>query len=190
MEITAAFLFLFNFVVIGTKCADFQCDVTYALKITSSVSGCEDFKNDFMDCTDLILGTEKGDVGNIAKLGGKVVTAADISCDFDCEVDIWKVLDMGNEYMYNMKVNFGSSLKDTDAPWYPVLKNLNITECPVPSNVFEMAELELSLDCVKDVLTHEFCGDYRIQFCFIDVTDKISCHTLDICIFEVEADDC
>lgn len=57
-------------------------------------------------------------------------------------------------------------------------------------NVFEIAELELSLESLKNVLTHDFCGDYRIQFCFMHITDKISCHTLDICIIEVEADNC
>lgn len=62
--------------------------VAYALKITSSILDCDNFKNDFMDCTDLILGTQQGDDGNMAKLGGKLVTAADIKCDFDVRLSI------------------------------------------------------------------------------------------------------
>ncbi|CAH0581469.1 unnamed protein product [Chrysodeixis includens] len=150
---------------------------------------CDNFENDVINCDELVLGSSKTDDGDgAAKLSGKIKTLKEISSDYEIDVDIWKQLDLANadEYMYNTRINFCDTLQNSDAPWYPILQKLNITGCPVEVSEFEVQDLTISLDSVKDVLCHEFCGNYRIQISFTHLTDKLSCHILEISIEECD----
>ncbi|KAJ8721369.1 hypothetical protein PYW07_002144 [Mythimna separata] len=178
-------LFLFTSVFLRTN-----CDVFYVPKITDRVFGCDNFDNDFLDCDGLKLGSEKGEEGDdAAKLSGSIVTSKDIESMYDVEIDIWKILDLADEYMYNTRVNFCSSLDNADAPWAPIVEKLNISGCPVPISTFEVHGLTISLDSMKDVMCHDFCGEYLIQMAFMDGADKISCHVIQICIVEENDED-
>ncbi|XP_075974826.1 uncharacterized protein LOC142975710 [Anticarsia gemmatalis] len=186
-----AYLFLFSFVFVGIHCDDDEEEtkVVYRPMITDSVFSCDGFENELLDCSGLVLGSKKGEDGDSAKLGGTIATNGELIKDYDIEIDIWKMLDIGDEYMYNIRANLCDSFDNTDTPWYPIIQALNISSCPVPIDVFEIAELTISLDCVKDVMCHEFTGEYRIQMSIMDVADKISCHTIEICIVEDEETD-
>ncbi|CAD0199946.1 unnamed protein product [Chrysodeixis includens] len=150
---------------------------------------CEDFENEVVNCDELVLGSSKTDDGDdAAKLSGKIKTFKEINTDYDIDVQIWKLLDLADadEFMYGCTINFCQSLEDEDAPWYPVLQKLNISSCPVEVTTFEVQGLTISLDSVKDVMCHDFCGNYRVQISFVHLTDKLSCHVLELAIEECD----
>ncbi|KAJ8730650.1 hypothetical protein PYW08_002063 [Mythimna loreyi] len=178
-------LFLIISLFLGTN-----GDVSYVPQITDSVFSCDDFDNDFLNCDDLKLDSQTDDDGeNSAKLSGSIVTSKEIDDSYDIEVDIWKVLDLVDEYMYTTRVNFCGSIKDTEAPWAPVFEMLNISSCPISPDIFEIEHLTVSLDSLKDVMCHDFCGEYLIQLALLDGTDKISCHVIQLCIVELNSED-
>ncbi|KAJ8730651.1 hypothetical protein PYW08_002064 [Mythimna loreyi] len=179
-------LFLLSSVFLGTN-----GDVTYVPKITDSVFSCEGFDNDMLNCDGLKLGSQKGDDGDdAAKLSGDIITHMEVNDMFDMEIDIWKMMmEDEKEFMTSTRANVCASLQDPDAPWAPIVEALNITGCPISPQTFTVEGMTVALDAMKDVLCHDFCGEYQVKLSFIKGNDKMSCHVIELCIVEESDED-
>ncbi|XP_021182313.3 uncharacterized protein LOC110370726 [Helicoverpa armigera] len=167
-----------------------NADVYYAPRITDSMLSCDGFDNDYLNCDGLLLGSLQGEEGDdAAKLSGSLVTLQEILPEHEVKIEVFKMADIKDEFMYECMFNLCDSLQNTDSPWWPVIEKLNVTECPVPMKTFEVDKLTISLEPFKDFMCHDFCGEYRIQISFMDVADTLSCHVLELCIVECEDDE-
>ncbi|CAH0714545.1 unnamed protein product, partial [Brenthis ino] len=184
IEVFLKFLFLIRFF----KCilADSE-DVYYVGEFTDDITDCEGFENNVFKCNDLTIGFIKGEEDGETGLGlsGQLDILAEIKDGYTICLKVWKLTDLGKEFMYTVSGNLCASLGDEDTPWWPLIKSLNTTKCPISENVYPVEEMVLTLGFAKDVLRHELCGYYVIELSILgDLEETLSCHMVPAQILE------
>ncbi|XP_072938598.1 uncharacterized protein [Epargyreus clarus] len=170
----------------------FFCDVClgddpyYVAEWSEVIRSCPDFENTNYSFDDLELGSASGsgdDEGGLT-LRGNLVILEDLKEAYVMDLQIFKCTGFGDEPMYSVEGDFCSSLKNTDTPWYPIVAKMNTSSCPIPKGEYSLDGLKISIDFAKDVLTHDFCGEYKAQMVMKDNIDMLSCHTLGLAVVE------
>ncbi|XP_052739369.1 uncharacterized protein LOC112058340 [Bicyclus anynana] len=111
----------------------------------------------------------------------------DFDEDYAVILNIWKDIGAGKQFMYNIEGNLCESMKRNDTPWYPLVQALH-TECPVKKGVYPVENLVMSLEFAKNVLNHEFCGDYIVEVSIGTIETPISCYEIGVAIEEVSCE--
>nr|XP_026501010.1 uncharacterized protein LOC113404354 [Vanessa tameamea] len=162
-------------------------DVYYVANFNDEVKDCDGFQNDFFKCNSLTVGITNGESDGEDSLGlsGRVDLLADITDEYSIDLKVWKETDLAKEFMYAVAGNLCGSLKKKDTPWWPLIQGLKATECPIKTAEYPIENMAMSLDFAKDVLRHEFVGDYEIQLSILDLTEtQLSCHIISVGITE------
>ncbi|XP_050346890.1 uncharacterized protein LOC126771176 [Nymphalis io] len=158
-------------------------DVYYVADFNDEIKDCDGFKNDMFKCDSLKVGTIDG--GDSLGLSGNLYVLADITDEYSVDLKVWKETDLAKEFMYTVAGNLCSSLHKKDTPWWPLVQSLNASECPIKKDDYPIDNMAMSLDFAKDVLRHEFVGDYEIQLSMLDLTEtQLSCHIISVGISE------
>ncbi|CAH2108478.1 unnamed protein product [Euphydryas editha] len=162
-------------------------DVYYVAEFTDEIRDCDDFENDVFKCNSLTVSHITGDGDEEGKLGlsGKLELLADIIDEYTIDLKVWKETDLSKEFMYAISGNICGTLKKEDTPWWPFVKSLNTSECPIKHGEYPVDNMVLSLDFARGVLRHEFVGEYIIELSIVDQLEKqLSCHILSAGISE------
>ncbi|XP_013177252.1 PREDICTED: uncharacterized protein LOC106124817 [Papilio xuthus] len=108
---------------------------------------------------------------------------------YKISIEVWKLMDVGKEFTFASVADVCDSLKSEEAPWYPLVVSMNVTDCPVPAKTYPIQDLLISLEFAKDFLCVEFCGEYEVILSVLNENDEqLSCYVLGISITEVEKD--
>lgn len=51
-------------------------------------------------------------------------------------VEIWKMTDIGKEFLYHIQGSICENLKNEAAPWYPMIQSMKIYDCPIATVSF------------------------------------------------------
>ncbi|XP_047991967.1 uncharacterized protein LOC125230737 [Leguminivora glycinivorella] len=116
-------------------------------------------------------------------LQGNIILSAEIEQGTMMNVEIWKMMDIGKEYLYHTQGDICGSLKDKNTPWYPMFEAMKISECPIPVKKYEIKDMIINLEHAKEMLTHEMCGDYVVRMSMTkgnDIAKKMSCQELEV----------
>ncbi|XP_046962500.1 uncharacterized protein LOC124531955 [Vanessa cardui] len=162
-------------------------DVYYVANFNDEVKDCDGFQNDFFKCNDLTVGIINGESDGEDSLGlsGRLDLLADIIDEYTIDLKVWKETDLAKEFMYTVSGNLCASLQKEDTPWWPLVQGLKATECPIKTGEYPIENMAMSLDFAKDVLRHEFVGDYEIELSILDLTEtQLSCHIISVGISE------
>ncbi|XP_045447357.1 uncharacterized protein LOC123655637 [Melitaea cinxia] len=157
-------------------------DVYYVAEFTDEIRDCDGFENNVFKCNSLtvsyIKGEEEEEEGKLG-LSGKLELLADITDEYSIDLKVWKQTDLAKEFMYAISGSICATLHKEDTPWWPLVKSLKSSECPIKQKEYPIDNMVLSLDFAKDVLRHEFVGEYEIQLSMIDqLENQLSCHIL------------
>ncbi|XP_061729892.1 uncharacterized protein LOC133534681 isoform X2 [Cydia pomonella] len=152
----------------------------YRAEFSEDVWPCADFNNEVMKCDPLELGIVEGKDGELG-LQGMIGLDAEIEDGTMMIVEIWKIMDIGKEYLYHAQGDICGSLKDTNTPWFPMVDAMKITECPIPVKQYEVKDMVINLEHTKEMLNHELCGSYLVQMSMsTSEMKKISCYELGV----------
>ncbi|XP_063619221.1 uncharacterized protein LOC134792027 [Cydia splendana] len=158
-------------------------DECYRAEFSEDVWPCADFENEVMKCDPLELGMVDGKEGELG-LQGMVGLDAEIEDGTVMNVEIWKIMDIGKEYLYHAQGDICASIKDTNTPWFPLIDAMKIEACPIPVKKYEVKDMVLNLEHTKEMLNHEMCGSYVARLRMTKEEDQISCHELGVSVTE------
>ncbi|XP_031770694.2 uncharacterized protein LOC116413828 [Galleria mellonella] len=176
------YILLFKFVY-------FVASSDVRLKIADDVVSCDDFDNDELE-VDLKLAQSKGCGPKLMGLSGVMRVMEELEDEHTVELSVYKDTEVGKEMLFTTKTNLCASIKDDNAPWFPVVEKMAITSCPIEIKDYPMQNILLDLnDCVNDMLTEENCGVYAIEIAVTAKGQKISCHMLAVEMYEYEGED-
>ncbi|XP_063543455.1 uncharacterized protein LOC134751585 [Cydia strobilella] len=156
-------------------------DECYRAEFSEDVWPCADFDNEVMKCDPLELGMVDGKEGELG-LQGMIGIDAEIENGTMMNIEIWKITDIGKEYLYHTQGEICGSLKDENTPWFPLIDAMKIKECPIAVKNYEVKNLVINLEYTKNILNHEMCGAYVARMFMTKEVDQISCHELGIFI--------
>ncbi|XP_047992187.1 uncharacterized protein LOC125230908 [Leguminivora glycinivorella] len=160
----------------------------YNVDFSGSVDSCGGFDNNVIQCETFELAPVDGKDGELG-LQGDIELSVEIEDGTMVKLEVWKISDMGNEYMYRAQGDICGSLKDENAPWFPVVAAMNISECPIPVKSYAVKDMTLDLKETKEMLTHDMCGDYMVMMMFTTKdNDDMSCHEIGVSISEYTCD--
>ncbi|XP_063619201.1 uncharacterized protein LOC134792013 isoform X1 [Cydia splendana] len=151
----------------------------YLAEFSDDVWPCADFDNKVMQCDPLELGMVEGKDGELG-LQGVIEVNSEIKEGTMMNVEIWKILDIGKEYLFHTQGDICSSLTDPNTPWFPMVDAMKIKECPIAVKKYEVKNMVINLEQTKEMLNHEVCGSYIMQLSMSIEMEKISCHELGI----------
>ncbi|XP_063365091.1 uncharacterized protein LOC134653622 [Cydia amplana] len=174
-EYIAVEILYFVVTLFGTTNGD-EC---YRAEFSEDVWPCADFDNKVMKCDPLELGIVEGKNGELG-LQGEIGLESVIEEGTMMNVEVWKIIDIGKEYLYHAQGDICGSLKDPNTPWFPMVDAMKIKECPIAVNKYEVKDMVINLEHTKKMLNHELCGSYVVQLSMSIELDKISCHELGV----------
>ncbi|XP_063619209.1 uncharacterized protein LOC134792013 isoform X2 [Cydia splendana] len=174
-EYIAVEILFFFITLFGTTKGD-EC---YLAEFSDDVWPCADFDNKVMQCDPLELGMVEGKDGELG-LQGVIEVNSEIKEGTMMNVEIWKILDIGKEYLFHTQGDICSSLTDPNTPWFPMVDAMKIKECPIAVKKYEVKNMVINLEQTKEMLNHEVCGSYIMQLSMSIEMEKISCHELGI----------
>ncbi|XP_030025376.1 uncharacterized protein LOC115443913 [Manduca sexta] len=169
-----------------------DCEVEYEAAFNEDICSCNNFDNKIVNFEGLKLsGSESGESDRQMSMKGIISLSKEIEEGNAVQIEIYKETDLGNkEFVNGARWDICQNLHNTDAPWYPLLECLGISECPILAKDYAIEELFISLDSVKNVMTHEFCGDYEVHLCLVDDLETLSCHIVNLAIVETLGENC
>ncbi|XP_041986661.1 uncharacterized protein LOC121738566 [Aricia agestis] len=171
------------FAIVQNTVADDDEDVCCAPRFVDGVKSCPDFENQGLNEKALVMGFQGEDSDGLV-MGGAFDVLMSIDDEYELEISVQKLTEVGKEYMYGAAANICGSMKEEDAPWSPVVKSVNITGCPIKEGVYPMSEVVLNLDFASSLMKHEFCGEYEIEVAVLKALDKVACFILSIEVYE------
>ncbi|XP_049868474.1 uncharacterized protein LOC126368493 [Pectinophora gossypiella] len=130
--------------------------------------------------------SDNEDEADCVKLDGSIEATQEIKDSHEIRIGANLITENGMEPVFSCMADVCSSMKDEDAPWYPILKYFETTSCPIEAKVYDVEGLKMELGCIDGILTPEFCGEYLIEIAITKGLDTVMCILMGAEIFEVE----
>ncbi|CAH2229080.1 jg3104 [Pararge aegeria aegeria] len=186
MEYVKLFVTIFIFYVSNISFAQLEDDNCYAAIFTEGTKDCDDFQNDIFICSlNIEIAPENDEGTNSMLLYGFMEVKEDLGEEYEVQLNVWKDIGTGLQFMYSIEGNLCDSLKRDDTPWKPMVEALKTSDCPVATGVYPVKNMTMSLDFAENVMNHEFCGDYLTKIIIMTLDKQISCYQLSIAVEEV-----
>ncbi|XP_068632931.1 uncharacterized protein [Battus philenor] len=164
-------------------------EIVYEAEFSEDFRSCKNFDNNHVNCDsfkiDLVDGNEdeEGGIG----LNGDLEVLQSVIEGYQMSIEAWKLMDVGKEFAFASVTDLCKNLKSEDAPWYPLVKSMNVSACPIPEKIYPITDLIISLDFAKDLLCFEFCGEYEVILSLLDEKEEtVTCYVVGISVTEVE----
>ncbi|CAH2076786.1 unnamed protein product, partial [Iphiclides podalirius] len=188
----AKVFFPLTFILFEAICTGIYGKIVYEAEFSEDFKSCKGFENKNIKCDSFKLGVVGGNEEEYSNLGvnGELEMLRSVENGYSINLEVWKLLDIGKEFSFASVGDICKSIKNEDAPWYPLIQSMNVSDCPIPAKTYSISDLLISLEFAKDLLCLEFCGEYEVLFSVLDEKEEqLSCYVLGISITEVETDD-
>ncbi|CAH4029342.1 unnamed protein product [Pieris brassicae] len=171
------FILIVVFVDIKIALAD-DDDDGCVISFSDVVEECDGFNNQFAKLKSMSLGYSHNN-GSGVSLSGTISLFDEIDDGYQLELQIAKVSGSScNDIMWIAASNICASLKEEDMPWYELVKNLNLKECPIAKADYPMENLLIEGGSASDFCTPEMVGEYCVQLSITDSMNKqVVCYT-------------
>ncbi|CAK1540649.1 unnamed protein product [Leptosia nina] len=148
------------------------------ISFSDVVEECDGFDNDFAKLKGMSLGYVHTNVSAVS-LSGTISLMDSIDDGYQLELQISKVSGSScNDVMWIAASNICASLKEEDTPWYALVHNLHMDECPIIEADYAMDNLLLEDGSASDFCTPEMAGEYCIQLSITDnMNNQVVCYT-------------
>ncbi|XP_073949687.1 uncharacterized protein [Choristoneura fumiferana] len=160
-------------------------EICYGAEFSEDVVGCPDFENEYLICDTLRLGMVEGKEAELG-LNGVIEVFSDIDEGAEMGLEIWKITDIGKEFLYHMQGSICENLKNEAAPWYPMIQSMKIYDCPIVPDKYIIKDMSISLNNSKDMMNHELIGEYMIDMILLKDLKKVSCYQLGVTVTEYD----
>ncbi|XP_028173127.1 uncharacterized protein LOC114362069 [Ostrinia furnacalis] len=163
--------------------------VYYAVEFADSIISCPDFDNPNIKA-DIELGLQAGEDGTPDTFGldGVLDLIIELDDDHTIELEVCKETEVACEPMLAAQVGMCDSMKDSDAPWFPLFTMMNISSCPIPVGQYPIKNLHLSVEQFKGCLSRDFCGFYSAKINILKKLDVVACYMVYLEVVEKQDD--
>ncbi|XP_047514023.1 uncharacterized protein LOC125055609 [Pieris napi] len=170
--------FILIVVFIDIKFALADDDDRCVISFSDVVEECDGFDNQFAKLNSMSLGYVHNN-GSGVSLSGTISLSDEIDDGYQLELQIAKVSGSScNDIMWIAASNICASLKEEDMPWYELVKNLNIEECPIVKADYVMNNLLIKDGSASHFCTPEMVGEYCIQLSITNSRNQeVVCYT-------------